>query len=69
MTDSTKTSTTLMAPVADNCLGRTCLKWGEDGELTALDLSLVLERLAQVDQEMSSTAQMTQQPLPCASIG
>lgn len=33
------------------CLGRTCLKWGDDGELTSVDLLLVLERLAQVDQE------------------
>jgi hypothetical protein len=27
------------------CLGRTCLKWGDDGELTSVDLLLVLERL------------------------
>lgn len=36
-----------------SCLGRTCLKWGADGELTALDLSLVLERLSQVDGEFA----------------
>jgi hypothetical protein len=30
-------------------MGRTCLKWSADGELTALDLGLVLRRLAQVD--------------------
>jgi hypothetical protein len=47
MTDSIKT------PIADDCLGRTCLKWGSDGELTALDLCLVMERLAQVDPEMA----------------
>ena len=35
-----------------SCLGRTCLKWQPDGELTALDLQLVLERLAQVDQDV-----------------
>jgi hypothetical protein len=35
-----------------DCLGRTCLKWGADGELTALDLSLVMQRLAQVDPEV-----------------
>jgi hypothetical protein len=28
-----------------DCLGRTCLKWGSDGELADLDLCLVLERL------------------------
>lgn len=32
-----------------NCLTRTCLKWTADGELTPLDLKLVLERLAAVD--------------------
>lgn len=35
-----------------SCLGRTCLKWQPNGELTALDLQLVLERLAQVDQDV-----------------
>lgn len=33
-----------------NCLGRTCLKWQANGELTDLDLQLVLERLSQADQ-------------------
>ncbi len=28
-----------------DCLGSTCLKWAADGNLTALDLDLVLERL------------------------
>ena len=35
-----------------NCLGRTCLKWGADGELSALDLRVVMQRLAQVDPEV-----------------
>ena len=35
---------------AGSCLGRTCLQWSADGELTAFDLHLVLDRLAQVDQ-------------------
>ena len=34
-----------------SCLGRTCLQWSADGELTPLDLQLVLERLARVDRE------------------
>jgi len=42
-----------------DCLGRTCLKWSADGELTALDLQLVLERLARVDQQISSLHQST----------
>lgn len=42
-----------------NCLGRTCLKWGAEGELTALDLSQIMERLAQVDQEVAALYQGT----------
>jgi hypothetical protein len=38
-----------------SCLGRTCLKWRPDGELTSVDLSLVLERLAEVDQELTGS--------------
>jgi hypothetical protein len=50
------------------CLGRTCLKWGPDGELAALDLSLVLKRLAQVDQELTAMNQHTAHPQPCPSL-
>ena len=35
-------------------LGRTCMKWSADGELTALDVQLVLERLVAVDAALSS---------------
>lgn len=38
-------------------LGRTCLKWGADGELTSVDLLLVLGRLAQVDQEVTGLSE------------
>jgi hypothetical protein len=51
-----------------DCLGRTCLEWGSDGELTALDLSLVLERLAQVDIEMTYLRQDSVNCQPCPSI-
>jgi len=52
-----------------NCLGRTCLKWGADGELTSVDLILVLERLAQVDQEVTGlrTDSLDCQPSPSIS--
>jgi hypothetical protein len=53
---------------ASTCLGRTCLKWGADGELTAPDLDLVLERLAQVDQDVAALRQGTLDPQPCPSI-
>jgi hypothetical protein len=44
------------------------LKWTADGELTTLDLSLVLQRLAQVDQEVSSITETTGESLTCISI-
>jgi hypothetical protein len=57
MTDSIQTPTSPASRVTDwpgtTCLGRTCLKWGDDGELTSRDLLLVLQRLAQVDQEVT----------------
>jgi hypothetical protein len=43
------------SPIGDSklnissCLGRTCLKWGADGELAAVDKQLVLQRLALQD--------------------
>ena len=67
MTDSSA-PLSAAAPVASDCLGRTCLKWRADGELTALDLGLVLARLAQVDEELTGTPQEIRQPLPCQSI-
>jgi hypothetical protein len=34
------------------CLGSTCLKWAADGELSELDVQLVLERLRRADAEL-----------------
>lgn len=51
-----------------SCLGRTCMKWGSDGELTALDMNLVMERLAQVDQDVSALRQATKGSEPCPSV-
>ncbi len=42
------------AQAEPTCLGRTCMKWSADGELTALDVQLVLERLVAVDAALSS---------------
>ena len=44
-----------MAGAADvnGCLGRSCMKWGEDGELSPLDLQTILERLSAVDEQAS----------------
>jgi hypothetical protein len=62
MTDST------LQNASGSCLGRTCLKWSADGELTALDLSLVLERLAQVDRELTGLPQDTVESQSCPSV-
>jgi hypothetical protein len=53
---------------ASSCLGRTCRKWGVDGELTALDLDLVMDRLAQVDQDVAALRQGSLNREPCPSI-
>jgi hypothetical protein len=72
MTDSIQASSASAPVVTDwlgsTCLGRTCLKWSADGELTAMDLGLVLERLAQVDQEVTDLHQWSLSPQPCPSI-
>jgi hypothetical protein len=44
------------------------MKWSSDGELTALDLCLVLERLAQVDQEVTGLRTGSLDCQPCPSI-
>jgi hypothetical protein len=62
MTDST------IQNASGSCLGRTCLKWSADGELTALDLSLVLERLAPGDREVSAVPQSSLDSQPCSSV-
>lgn len=33
------------------CLGRTCLAWEADGELSPGDVHLILERLCSVDEQ------------------
>lgn len=50
------------------CLGRTCLKWQADGELTALDWQLVLQRLALVDQDATDLLDRLTDDLPCPSL-
>jgi len=38
-----------------SCLGRTCMKWSEDGELTDVDVQLILQRLVQADDPNAQT--------------
>ena len=66
MTSANRTSANTR--MAASCLGRTCLKWQADGELTPLDLRVVLERLAQVDQDATVLLDRTVDDLPCPSI-
>ena len=40
-----------LAPRQTTCLGRTCMKWKADGELTDLDWQLILQRLMEVDAQ------------------
>jgi hypothetical protein len=46
--------------LGQSCLGRTCLHWGEDGELSDPDYQLILQRLCRVDiqfcQSLSDSA-------------
>jgi len=55
------------APRDSGCLGRTCLHWQEDGELSTIDLAMVLSRLAEVDDELIKTSEQPQQFLPSHS--
>jgi hypothetical protein len=50
------------------CLGITCLKWRTDGELSALDLRLVIERLARVDRHVAAIWGNNPERAPWASI-
>ena len=44
---------------AETCLGRTCMKWSANGDLTPLDLELVMQRLAKVDHEVEGTQELS----------
>ncbi len=72
MTDSFQAPATPASPITDwpgtTCLGRTCLSWGDDGELTSVDLLLVLERLARTDQGVTGLSTASLDCQPCRSI-
>lgn len=59
---------TVKRPPIESCLGRTCLAWADDGELSSLDFDLVMERLARVDQDVAALRQPSQQLEPCPSL-
>ena len=37
------------------CLGSTCMKWAPSGELSDVDLNMILEKLARVDPNISGS--------------
>jgi hypothetical protein len=41
-------------PGDDKLLGRSVMKWGADGELSALDLQQILTQLSSVDQQAAA---------------
>jgi len=43
----------LSSSEGETCLGRSCLKWAPDGELSAPDLQRILHRLSAVDEQAS----------------
>ena len=48
---------------ASSCLGRSCMKWGDDGELSPLDLQAILARLSAVDEQASGLMDCSLDPL------
>ncbi len=48
-----------------SCLGRTCLKWRDDGELSDRDAQLILRRLVEVDrQALALLERSAERPVP-----
>jgi hypothetical protein len=46
----------------EDCLGRTCLKWAGNGELSPIDLQEILHRLGEADGEASGLLQCSADP-------
>jgi len=41
--------------LGSTCIGRTCLHWGNDGELSDPDYQLIVQRLCRVDLQVSQS--------------
>jgi len=41
--------------LGSTCIGRTCLHWGNDGELSDPDYQLIVQRLCRVDRQVSQS--------------
>lgn len=42
---------------SQDCLGSTCMKWMPSGELSTVDQARIMERLAEVDANLSACRQ------------
>lgn len=51
----------------DDCLGSTCMKWTASGELSSVDLGLIMERLSSVDANLKGTSSCSIDELRCQS--
>ena len=47
-------TSSLLSPLSD-CTGSTCMKWTQDGSLSAHDQAALLRRLCAVDPELALT--------------
>jgi hypothetical protein len=52
-----------------SCLGRTCLKWGDNGELSDGDAQLILQRLVQVDRQAAALLERLPERVTARSLG
>ncbi|MFM7268751.1 MAG: hypothetical protein ACKOZT_09215 [Cyanobium sp.] len=59
-----RTSHGIAAGPGDGCLGRTCLAWGADGELSAADACLVRARLVAADPSLEPWLTEAAEPQP-----
>ena len=41
--------------LGSTCIGRTCLHWSNDGELSDPDYQLIVQRLCRVDRQVSQS--------------
>lgn len=48
--------------LVSDCLAGSCLKWGQDGELSMLDLQTILQRLSAVDEQAAGLLDCSVEP-------
>ncbi|MEB3353563.1 MAG: hypothetical protein VKM34_04930 [Cyanobacteriota bacterium] len=63
MTASFESSASSPGAGEDGLLGRSVMKWGDDGELSALDLQQILARLSSADAQAAGMMTCPVDPL------